>query len=316
MSTTTPSLDLPALKAFVKVVQTGSFTRAAEALHTHKAHLSRTVAQLERSLGARLLERSTRSLSLTEVGREFHERALAILSAVEDAQQAVQAAQAEPRGTLRLSCGVEFGLLAVGTWVHHYLTRYPQMKVDVDITGRIVDVVHEGFDLAIRIGSLPDSTLAARKLGDLKYSLYAAPAYLRRRGTPAEPGDLAGHDHLVFAPAGARTAWVLCPGDGHGAAPARVPLKPRLKATNSFAVRDAAAAGLGVAALPRLIGDPLASEGRLREVLPGWAPPEVPVNAVFASARFLAPKVRAFVDLAAELFGTPLRPHSPGLGGA
>lgn len=302
MSTNAPPLDLPALKAFVKVVQTGSFTRAAEAMHTHKAHLSRTVTQLEHALGARLLERSTRSLSLTEVGREFNERALAILSAVDDALQAVQAAQAEPRGTLRLTCGVEFGLLAVGTWVHHYLARYPQMKVDVDITGRIVDVVHEGFDLAIRVGSLPDSTLAARRLGDLKYALYAAPDYLRRRGTPIHPEELASHDHLVFAPGGARMAWTLSPEDGRGMAPTRVALKPRLKATNSFAVRDAAAAGLGVAALPRLIGDPLADEGRLHRVLPGWAPPDVPVNAVFASARFLAPKVRAFVDLAATMF--------------
>lgn len=312
MSTNAPPLDLPALKAFVKVVQTGSFTRAAEAMHTHKAHLSRTVTQLEHALGARLLERSTRSLSLTEVGREFHERALAILSAVDDAQQAVQAAQAEPRGTLRLTCGVEFGLLAVGTWVHRYLGRYPQMKVDVDITGRIVDVVHEGLDLAIRIGSLPDSTLAARRLGDLKYALYAAPDYLRERGTPADPEALATHDHLVFAPGGVRTVWTLTPAGGRWPGPVRVGLKPRLKATNSFAVRDAAAAGLGVASLPRLIGDPLVAEGRLRVVLPDWAPPEVPVSAVFASARFVAPKVRAFVDLAVELFDAP--PPPPAFG--
>jgi DNA-binding transcriptional LysR family regulator len=290
------TMDLSAAQAFVKVVQTGSFTRAAEALQTHKAHLSRVVGQLERELGVRLLERTTRSLSLTEVGREFHERALAILAAVDDARLAVQQAQGEPRGTLRLTCGVEFGMLAVSDWINRYLARYPQMKVDAEITGRLVDVVHEGFDLAIRIGPLPDSTLAARGLGRLSYALYASPAYLADRGTPAHPDALVAHEHLVFAGPRSRVSWTLIRGD----ASVRVPLSPRFQASNSFAVRDAAAAGLGVAVLPRLIGDPLVADGRLTVVLPGWATPEVPVNAVFASARFLAPKVRAFVELAAS----------------
>jgi DNA-binding transcriptional LysR family regulator len=290
------TIDLSAAQAFVKVVQTGSFTRAAEALQTHKAHLSRVVGQLERELGVRLLERTTRSLSLTEVGREFHERALAILAAVDDARLAVQQAQGEPRGTLRLTCGVEFGMLAVSDWINRYLARYPQMKVDAEITGRVVDVVHEGFDLAIRIGPLPDSTLAARGLGRLSYALYASPAYVAARGAPTHPDALAAHEHLVFAGPRSRGSWTLNRGD----ASVRVPLNPRFQASNSFAVRDAAAAGLGVAVLPRLIGDPLVAEGQLTVVLPGWATPEVPVNAVFASARFLAPKVRAFVELAAS----------------
>ncbi|MBQ0936390.1 LysR family transcriptional regulator [Ideonella paludis] len=292
-------MDLQALQAFIKVVQTGSFTRAADALGTHKAHLSRVVSQLERELGARLLERSTRSLSLTEVGREFHERGVAILAAVDDARQAVEQSQAEPRGTLRLTCGVEFGMLAVSGWIHDYLARYPQMKVEAEITGRIVDVVHEGFDLAIRVGHLPDSTLTARRLGSLSYALYAAPAYLQQRGVPRTPEELSRHELLVFAPGSATTAWVLSR-DGDTS---RVPLiQARFRASSSFAVRDAAAAGLGVALLPQLIGEPLVAAGLLRGVLPGWVPPEVPVSAVFASARFLAPKVRAFVELALTSF--------------
>lgn len=288
-------MDIAAIQAFAKVVQTGSFTRAAEALHTHKAHLSRVVSQLERELGARLLERTTRSLSLTEVGREFHERSAAILAAVDDARQAVAQAQGEPRGTLRLTCGVEFGMLAVSGWINRYLAQFPQMKVEAEITGRLVDVVHEGFDLAIRVGQLPDSTLAARRLGTLAYALYAAPAYLERRGTPRSPKALAQHELLVFTPGGGTPAWSLA----RRGETQRVALpQARLRAGNSFAVRDAAAAGLGIALLPVLIAEPLVAEGRLRRVLEGWSPPEVPVSAVFASARFLAPKVRAFIELA------------------
>jgi LysR family transcriptional regulator, regulator for bpeEF and oprC len=312
------TMDLAAIQAFAKVVQTGSFTRAAEALQTHKAHLSRVVSQLERELGARLLERSTRSLSLTEVGREFHERSLplecpmslqdpnvvnaratVILAAVEDARQAVAQSQGAPRGTLRLTCGVEFGMLAVSGWINRYLAQYPQMKVEADITGRIVDVVHEGFDLAIRVGTLPDSTLTARRLGTLTYGLYAAPAYLQRCGTPQAPADLTQHDVLVFTPGSGPRTWRLeRQGDTH-----RVDLQQaRFRAGNGFAVRDACVAGLGIALLPRLVADPLLPQAGLRQVLADWSSPEVPVSAVFASARFLAPKVRAFIELAHASF--------------
>lgn len=292
------TIDLPALQAFVKVVQTGSFTAAADALHTHKARLSRVVGRLERELGARLLERTTRSLSLTEVGREFHARAQAILASVDDARQAVQQAMGQPQGTLRLTCGSEFGMLAVSGWINRYLQLHPGVKVEVEMSSRLVDLVHEGFDLAIRVGELADSSLAARRLGTLRYGLYASPAYLRRAGTPRAPAELARHAQLVFASSLRRTAWVLRQGaDTH-----RVPLSPRLLASNSFAVRDAAVQGLGVALLPRRVAGPLVADGRLRALLKDWQPPEVPVHAVFASARYLAPKVRAFVDLAVELF--------------
>ena len=291
-------MDLEAIQAFHKVVQTGSFTRAAEALNTHKAHLSRVVSQLERDLGARLLERTTRSLSLTEVGREFHERAIGILAAVEDAQQAVAKAQAEPRGTLRITCGVEFGMLAVGGWINRYLAQYPQMKVEAEITSRLVDVVHEGFDVAIRVGPLKDSTLVARHLGAMHYALYAAPGYLKKRGMPKQPDDLRAHEQLSFSLGSASAVWRL---QREGVANP-VTLQPRFRASNIFAVRDAAAAGLGVALLPRMIGDPMVQQGQLRVVLPGWATPDTPISALFASARFLAPKVRAFIELAQASF--------------
>lgn len=295
------TIDLNLINTFVKVVQTGSFTRAAEALHTHKAHLSRALSRLERELGVRLLARSTRSLSLTEVGREFYERSLGILAAVDDAQRAMQHAQGEPRGTLRLTCGVEFGMLAVGRWINRYLQRHPQVRVDAEMTSRVIDLVHEGFDLAIRVGELPDSTLTARRLGSVAYRLYASPAYLARRAAPLGPEDLARHDLLAFASPSWRTHWLL----RHGEDSHRVPLHALLRSTNTFTICDAAEAGLGIAALPRLVGDPLVADGRLAAVLPTWAPPDVPVHAVFASARFLSPKVRAFVDLASEAMVGP-----------
>lgn len=287
-------MELSSLEAFVKVVQTGSFTRAALALDTQKAHLSRVITQLEKELGVRLLERTTRSLSLTEIGREFFERAVGILASVDDAERAVQKAQGEPRGVLKLTCGVEFGMIAVSGWVGRYLERHRQVRVDADFTGRLVDIVHEGFDLAIRVGQLADSTLAARKLGELNYGLFAAPGYLARHAAPRSPDALAAHEILAFAGGSQQTTWTLHAGDDS----ARIALQPRLRANNVFAVRDAAAAGLGIAQLPLIVAATAVNAGHLRRVLPQWAAPAVPVNAVFASARYLTPKVRAFIDLA------------------
>jgi len=293
-------MDLSSLRAFVKVVQTGSFTRAADALSTQKAYVSRVVTHLERDLGVRLLERTTRSLSLTEIGREVYERAVSILTAVEDTRRAVQKVQAEPRGTLKLTCGVEFGMIAVSRWIGAYLQRYPSVRVDADLTGRIVDIVHEGFDIAIRVGTLADSTLAARRLGDLTYGVYASPGYLARRGSPDIPDDLARHDVLAFAGGSYQATWTLHQADQV----LRVELQPRLKANNVFAVRDAAIAGLGVAQLPTVVAAPTVQAGELQRILAEWSPPSVPVHAVFASARYLTPKVRAFIDLGVDAMRT------------
>lgn len=289
-------MDIPALQAFVRVVQAGSFTRAADAMSTQKAHLSRVVSQLERELGARLLERTTRALSLTEVGREFFERAVGILASVEDAQRAIQRSQGTPRGTLRITCGVEFGMIAVSDWINRYLQHYEQVRVDADFTSRLVDIVHEGFDLAIRVGPLSDSTLAARKLGELSYGLFASPNYLARRNVPATPQDLSGHEVLAFA-SGLHQATLSL---SQGGQQDQIKLTPRLKANNVFAVRDAAVAGLGVAQLPLIVAASSLEDGKLYPVLAGWSLPTVPVHAVFASARYLTPKVRSFINLAVE----------------
>jgi LysR family transcriptional regulator for bpeEF and oprC len=291
-------MELSALTALVKVVQAGSFTRAAEAMHTQKAHLSRVVTNLERELGVRLLERTTRSLSLTEVGREIFERAVGILGAVEDAERVAQRMLAEPRGVLKLTCGVEFGTIAVSRWIDAYLQRYPQVGVEADFTGRIVDIVHEGFDLAIRVGELPDSRLAARRLGELRYGLFASPDYLARRGIPGSPEDLPRHDLLVFTAGSHRVGWRLA----RGSESRRVEAPARLRINNSFAVRDAAIQGLGIAQLPMVVADMALASTELTRVLPEWHPPAVPVHALFPSNRYLTPKVRAFIDHAVHAF--------------
>lgn len=291
-------MEFANLRAFVKVVQHGSFTRAAEAMNTQKARLSRVVSQLERELSVRLLERSTRSLSLTEAGREFFERAHGILASVDDARRAMQRIHGEPQGTLRLTCGVEFGLLAVSGWIADYLTTYPQVQVDADYSNRVVDIVHEGFDLAVRIGPLTDSSLAARRLGTLDYGLYASAQYLRRISAPADPHELQAHPLLVYAGTARQDQWHLTRGDDS----VRLKLRPRLRVNTSLAARDALKRGLGIGLLPRLLAEPPGQPAQLKRVLPDWAAPDVPVHAVFASARYLSPKVRAFIDLAALRF--------------
>jgi DNA-binding transcriptional LysR family regulator len=291
-------MDLDALTIFIKVVQTGSFTRAAEVLNSQKARVSRVVTRLEKQLGVRLLERTTRSLSLTEAGREIFERSIGILGAVEDVERVAQRMHSEPRGVLRLTCGVEFGMIAVSRWIDAYLKRYAQVGVDADFTSRIIDIVHEGYDLAIRVGELPDSRLAARRIGELRYGLFASPDYVARRGTPDSPDDLARHDLLVFSGGTHRSGWRLA----RGGEQHRVEAPARLRINNSFTVRDAAMEGLGIAQLPLLVAGAACASGALRPVLPGWSPPAVPVHAIFPSSRYLTPKVRVFIDLAVESF--------------
>jgi LysR family transcriptional regulator, regulator for bpeEF and oprC len=294
------AMELFELQAFSKVVQAGSFTRAAALLGSQKAVVSRAVSRLEARLGARLLQRSTRSLQLTEVGREVFERAVGILGAVEDTERIVAQSRTEPGGVLRLTCGLDFALLEANAWIERYLQRYPQVGVEADITGRLVDLVHEGFDLAIRVGRLDDSRLAARKLGELRYGLFASRAYLEQHGTPDTPAELATHELLIFTSTTRHASWELLHSNGVDRAEASGHV--RLRANNSMTVRAACAAGGGIAQLPLRLGeDPGATP--LVRVLPEWGREPVPVHAVFPSSRYLAPKVRAFVDLAVQAFG-------------
>lgn len=295
-------MTLEQLRILVKVVQSGSFTRAAETLSKQKSYVSRVIAQLEAELGAKLLERTTRKLRVTELGREVYERAVAIVGAVDDTSSLVQAAQGDPRGLLRLTCGVEFGMLAVGRWVDEFLAAHPSASVEVEYTSRVLDLVHEGFDLSIRVGDLPQSRLVARPLGRIRYGLFACPRYLERRGQPKEPAQLKEHSLVMFSGGSRRKGWQLLPQGGGERDVQTIDGPARLRANNSFIVRDALLRSVGVGQLPLMIATEAVAAGRLVPVLPDWQPPSVPVHAVYPSNRYLSPKVRAFIDLAAARF--------------
>lgn len=287
------TIDLDDLSTFVAVVRGGSFTAAARACGTQKAHVSRVVSRLEQRLGVRLLQRSTRSLAMTEVGRDLYERATGILSAVEETAAAIQGTLDEPRGVLRLTCAVDLGVLLVNGWIASFLRRYPQARVDAELSNRTVDLIHEGFDLAIRVGPLADSTLSARRLGEVRCLLYASPSYLRAHPPPRHPRDLPAHQLLMFSMS-RPPSWLLVNDRDRY----QVTTPPRFVSDNHIVVRDAAVEGLGIALLPRFMAAAHVRRRKLVEVLPGWSGPSMPVHAVFASSRYLAPKVRAFIDLA------------------
>ncbi len=294
MNTTIEFLELKALAA---VVTCGTFTAAAEALGTDKAHVSRIVTRLESKLGARLFERSTRRLSITEIGREVYERAYGILQALEETENSVAQSKGKPSGTLKLTAGPEFGTLVVNSWIASYLRKYLDVRVEAEFSNRLADIIHEGIDVAVRVGTLSDSELSARKLGEIEYRFYASPDYLRDRGTVADLDDLEDHDFVAFTPRGA-PKWTVF----RGLEKRTVSPTPKYQVDNNQAALGMTIEGIGVCLLPSFMAASGVRNGTLEIVLPDWQPTSVPVHAVFPSTRYLAPKVRAFVDLAKEQF--------------
>lgn len=295
-------IDLSEMRVFVGVVTDGSFTSAAERLGTDKARVSRIVRRMEDKLGAQLLTRSTRRLNVTEVGRDYFERAVTILSAAEAAEAAVAQQSREPKGLLRLTAGSEYGPMVVDAWIASFLQQAPKVTVETEYTNRLVDIIHEGVDVAIRVGTLQDSGLSARKLGEVRYGLYATPAYLQRRPELTVVGDLAQHDLVMKAPRG-RPSWTLL----NAAEAETITATPRAAVNSTLAAKNLVLAGIGIAQLPRFMAQPHVAAGELACVLPGWAEAPAPVHAVFASSRYMDPKVRGFVDLCVAAFGSGTR---------
>lgn len=283
---------------FAKVVETGSFTAAARALGISKAKASKQVARLEGRLGARLLNRTTRRLSVTEAGGAFHERCRRILAEVEEAEDAVGRLQAAPRGILRINAPMTFGLMHLSPLVPAYMARYPEVTVDLSLNDRFVDLVEEGWDLAVRIGRLRDSSLIARRLASFRAVVCAAPAYWERRGRPEHPRDLGGHDCLIYSYLERPEDWRFAR-DGEEAS---VRVAGPLRANNGQILLEAAVAGAGVLLSPTFIVADALADGRLEAVLSPWCTEDVGIHAVYPHARHLSAKVRTFVDfLAAEL---------------
>jgi LysR family transcriptional regulator, regulator for bpeEF and oprC len=293
-------MTLEQLRIFVKVVEAGSFSRAASVLGMQPSNVSRVMAQLEAELGVSLLERTTRKQSVTEAGKAVFERAKGVMAAIEDTVHVTQNIQAAPQGLLRVTCGVEFGMGAVGAWLRAYLARHPQVTVEVEYATRELDLVHEGFDLAIRSGPLPESRLVARKLGIVEYALYASPAHVQQHGAPASPAELAAHPVVVFTGAGLQQVWELHHPEQQEIC--KVAGQPRLRVNSGAEVLHAVLAGIGIGSLPNFIAKEHVANGRLVRVMTPWHPPPVTVYAVYPSNRYLTPKVRAFVDLASAQF--------------
>jgi LysR family transcriptional regulator, regulator for bpeEF and oprC len=294
-------MTLEQLRVLVKVVDAGSFTAAADVLGVQRSHVSRVIAQLEAELGVTLLERTTRRQSVSEAGRAVYERAVGVLAAIDDTVRVTQDLRAVPQGHLRITCGVAFGIAAVGDWVETFLARHAQCTAEIEYASRDLDLVHEGFDLAIRAGPLPDSRLAARRLGRFDYGLYASPAYALHHGLPREPQELRQHRLVIFTGDGARPdAWALR--HPQRREPVRVSGPAPLRINVGAGVRSALLAGTGIGQLPHVVAAESVLNGRLQPVLAPWHPPATEVYAVYPSNRYLTPKVRAFVDLAAERF--------------
>ncbi|WP_290872894.1 LysR family transcriptional regulator [Aquabacterium sp.] len=290
-----------AMRAFTTVVDAGSFVRAAEVLRLSKAAVSRQVSELEAHLGVRLMQRSTRRLSLTEEGQLFYERSKELLAGLEQAEAELSSRQAEVAGTLRVNVPLSFGVQHLASLWGGFMALHPRLMLDVSLSDRVVDLVEEGFDMAVRITRMPDSVLVSRRLAGTRIVLCASPGYLRQHGEPRHPSDLARHHTLGYSYWATGDEWRLQGPEGE----VSVRTRPMLRTNNGDTCLAAALADQGIILQPTfLVGEALRS-GRLVELMPDYRAQEVGVYAVYPSRRHLAPKVRALVDFLADRFAAP-----------
>lgn len=291
---------MASMAAFTKVVGAGSFSAAAREMQVSQALVTKQIQELENWLGARLLNRTSRRLSLTEVGTAFYERAARILEAVEEAKGAAGALQTVPRGRLRINAPISFGVLHLAPAVTEFLQRFPDVSVELLMNDRLVDLLEGEFDVGVRIGRLRDSSLIARKIAPIRLAVCAAPDYLARRGVPKAPEDLAKHDCLEYTYFESRGEWRLLNPEGDEIV---VPVSGRYLANNADVLRITAIAGGGIILCPTfIVGEDLRS-GRLVRLLPDYPPPEQALHALYPPGRHLSAKVRSFVDFLVARFG-------------
>jgi DNA-binding transcriptional LysR family regulator len=291
---------LASMQAFVQVVETGSFTGAAERLGVTRAAVSKGVIQLEKQLGARLLNRTTRRVSPTEVGLAYHDRCRGILADIDEAERAVSSLHDEPRGRLKINAPMSFGLLHLGEPVVDFMTRYPEVKIQLVMNDRMVDMIDGGFDIGIRIGALADSSLIARRIAPSRRLLCASPDYVARHGAPAHPDDLKQHICLSY---GHLDSGVRLTFEGPDGAEASVAAESALCVNNGDVLCQAAAHGLGIVAIPTFIASPDLKAGRLLTVMPDWSLTTQDIWVIYPPHRYLSAKVRVFIDFLADRFG-------------
>ncbi|MBB2971767.1 LysR family transcriptional regulator [Mesorhizobium sp. RMAD-H1] len=289
--------QLTALRVFRQVVERGSFADAARHMRLSPAAVSKNIGELEAYLNVRLLNRTTRRMSLTEAGTRYFEQVARILDDLAEADHSLGPLQQMPHGLLRVSAPMTFTLTRLSRAIVDFLARYPDLTLDLQLEDRRIDIVKEGFDLAIR-GSdrLEDSSLIARRLMSLRHVVCGSPAYFGRAGHPRTPEDLRSHNCLQFTLSGHANEWDFTR-DGRTV---RVPVRGRYKVTTSLAVRDALLAGFGLSLIPRLYVEDDIARGRLTTVLDDWVPVETSIYAVYPSRQYVLPKVRAFIDFLIE----------------
>jgi DNA-binding transcriptional LysR family regulator len=289
-------MDLNKVAVFLRVVESQSFTAAAIALGVPKSTVSRSVAQLEEALGVRLLQRTTRKLSLTDAGVTYYERGSRALADLAQASAAVSDMQGTPHGTVRVTAPVDLGLGVLGDIIARFVRRYPGIRVDLDLSARTVDLVAEGFDLALRAGRLSDSSLVARKVGVIAARLFATPAYLRRRGAPGSVADLASHDCVLFRPRGEKTEWQLTGPSGAESVEVTGPI-----AANDLAfVQKMVLAGMGIGLVPWFLCAREMERKQLVHILPGYTAPGGSLHLVYPSSRHVPQRVALFRDFVIE----------------
>jgi DNA-binding transcriptional LysR family regulator len=291
--------DLERMAIFAAVVEARGFSEAARRLGLSKSLVSKQVTRLEKNVGARLLHRTTRSMSLTEAGAVFYEHCARIVEEEAEARLAVGRLHAGPRGVLRISASVAFGTLHIAPALPEFLARHPEVRVDMVIGDRLVDLADEGFDVAIRIAARVGDNLVARKLAPVNRRICATPAYFKRHGVPRAPADLAAHNCLTYTFAEPRDAWRLRGPKGH----LDLRVHGNLRLNDDEALSAAVLGGLGIALLPTFIIGRDLQAGRLRAVMSEYVPHASHINAVYLPTRHLPAKVRAFIDFLRERFG-------------
>lgn len=295
---------LDSMEAFVRVAESHGFSEAARRLNLSKSVISRQVSALEAQLGARLFHRTTRSLSLTEIGQAYYERCARILAEIEEANLSVSSLQAVPRGKLRINAPMSFGVLHLAPLLPAFLERYPEIEIDMAMNDRFVSLVDEGFDVAVRIGRLEDSSLIARYLAPARRAVCASPAYLKAHGTPLAPMDLDAHCCLTYSNRATPDEWSFQAADGRRWS---IEVRGRLRVNNGDTLREAALAGVGVVVLPTFIVGRDLQAGTLVPLLSDYVPQDLAIHAVYPHNRHLSPKVRAFIDFLVERIGS--RPY-------
>jgi DNA-binding transcriptional LysR family regulator len=290
---------LASIQVFAQVVETGSFAKAADRLGLSTSAASRHVAELEGHLQTRLLNRTTRRVSLTESGRAFYERAVQLLGDLAEAEQEASSAAVVPRGTIRLTTAINFGVRHIAPAIAEFMGRHPEVRFDVSLSDRVVDLVEEGFDLAIRIGSPGGDNLVARKLGETRLVPCASPDYLAKHGAPKTPEELERHNCLTYEYVSPRHVWRFRDRSG---AERSVRVAGRLHSNNGDLLAEAAAQGAGIVFEPAFIVGPEVRAGRLVPLLQEFVPAPVPIYALYPSRKHLSAKVRGFVEFLVERF--------------